>query len=61
MVAVKSELKGAHQKHCLCYAGCVEFKPGTNDNCPIAAAVYVNCVQLNIVTPVWECPRFRVK
>lgn len=57
-VTVQSELKGKHREHCLCFQGCANFKPGSADNCEIAAAVYKNCVQFDIVTPVWECPRF---
>lgn len=57
-VTVRSDLKGRHQEHCLCYAPCEKFKPGQPDNCPIAQAVYENCVKFNIVTPMWECPEF---
>jgi len=56
-VAVQEELKGTHREHCLCY-GCDNFKPGTEENCDIAEAVYENCVDFGIVTPVWECPDF---
>jgi hypothetical protein len=57
-VTVRSDLQGKHRHHCLCFDGCKHFAPGTEQNCEIAAAVYRNCVQFNIVTPVWECPRF---
>jgi len=57
-VSVQSDLKGKHREHCLCFQGCVNFKPGSPDNCKIAAAVFKNCVEFNIVTPVWECPEF---
>lgn len=59
-VAVQPHLKGKHREHCLCY-GCDKFKPdATNgaDQCPIAHAVYLNCVRFGIVSPVWECPDF---
>jgi hypothetical protein len=56
-VSVQTELKGKHRAHCLCY-GCEHFKPG---QCVIAEAVYANCVAHNIVTPVWECPKFEAK
>jgi hypothetical protein len=60
IVNVRSDLKGKHREHCLCY-GCEKFKPdGGADQCPIAAAVYANCVQFGIVSPVWECPDFAV-
>jgi hypothetical protein len=58
-VFVQEHLKGSHREHCLCYS-CAWFKPeGDRKNqCPIADAVYKNCVEHNIVTPVWECPKF---
>jgi len=57
-VYVISELKGQHRKNCLCFNGCLKFKPGEPDNCPIAQAVYENCVKYNITTPMYECPKF---
>lgn len=57
-VSVRSDLKGRHVEHCLCWQGCKHFAPGKPENCEIAQAVYKNCVQFNIVTPMWECPRF---
>lgn len=57
IVAVQTELKGKHREHCLCY-GCDKFKPLREDHCPIADAVFANCVKFNVVTPVWECPDF---
>jgi hypothetical protein len=59
VVSVQSNLKGKHRDHCLCFQGCLHFSPGAENNCEIAAAVYQNCVRFNIVTPVWECPRFQ--
>ena len=56
-VFVKRHLKGRHQEFCLCYC-CGKFKPGMENNCFIAQAVYKNCVVFNIVTPMWECPEF---
>lgn len=55
VVHVDEELKGLHRKHCLCYR-CKEFY--ANPKCPIAHAVYLNCVEYGIVTPVFECPNF---
>lgn len=57
-VYVKTDLRGRHREHCLCHK-CDEFKPGTLFNCPIAQAIYKNCVAFNIVTPMWECPKFK--
>lgn len=59
LVSVQNLLKGRHREHCLCYQGCVHFKPGQPGNCEIAQALYDNCVRFNIVTPVWECPKFQ--
>jgi len=58
-VAVDSSLKGRHREHCLCYV-CDRFKPGAADHCPIAARIYQTCVDLGVVTPVWECPEFAI-
>lgn len=57
-VSVMSHLKGKHREHCLCFQGCSRFKPNTPENCAIAQAIYDNCVRFDIVTPVWECPKF---
>lgn len=57
-VVVDEDLKGKHREHCLCFRGCKNFKPGEDDNCEIAEAVFNNCLAFNIVTPVWECPDF---
>lgn len=55
---VDSALKGKHREHCLCYK-CASFKPQSRDeNCPIANKLYQICVDENIVTPVYECPKF---
>lgn len=54
-VWVRADLKGKHRDYCLCYE-CKKFKPNTSENCPIAQAVYENCVKFGITTPMWECP-----
>ncbi len=54
-VYVFSHLKGMNKKNCMCFS-CETFKPGEEDNCPIAKAVFENCVKHHIVTPVYECP-----
>jgi hypothetical protein len=56
-VSVFSHLKGKHRDHCLCFR-CLHFKPGTEENCLIAKDTYKNCVKHNLVTPVFECPKF---
>lgn len=58
LVLVNEPLKGRHRDLCLCHKKCVHFKPGQEDNCKIAAAVYKNCVDFGITTPMWECPKF---
>lgn len=55
---VRSDLKGQHTGHCLCYAPCVKFKPNQSDNCPRAQATYEHCIKWDCVTPMWECPGF---
>lgn len=58
MVCVFEDLKDRHRKHCLCHS-CRRFRPLNQEvHCPIAKAVYKNCVELDIVTPMWECPVF---
>ena len=57
-VSVDSALKGTHREHCLCWQGCAKFKPGTEENCPIAVDTYRNCMKHALVTPVFECPQF---
>lgn len=56
-VWVRSDLKGKHRDYCLCWK-CDQFHPGQVTNCPIAQILYQNCVTFDIVTPVWECPKF---
>ena len=58
-VRVRSDLKGKHREHCLCYS-CKLFVPEDRvGNCHVANIIYGNCIQHNVVTPVWECPRFK--
>lgn len=58
-VAVFAELRGKHREHCLCHASCDLFKPGTEDNCPIAQRNFELCTRYGVVTPVYECKEFR--
>ena len=58
LVFVRTDLKGRHREHCLCFQ-CRKFIPGDRaQNCPIANEVYANCVKHKLVTPVFECPEF---
>lgn len=61
MVKVDEDLKGKHRDHCLCYRDCLNFKPGTAENCPIAQAIYKNCVDHGVTTPVFECVKYEAK
>lgn len=59
-VAVFKENKGLHRENCLCFQ-CADFHPEPEkmaENCPIARILFGLCVELDIVTPVWECKRF---
>ncbi len=57
-VWVRRVLKGRHREHCLCYS-CDRFKPEDREkNCRVANLLYELCRTLNIVIPVWECPKF---
>jgi outer membrane lipoprotein SlyB len=58
IVSVQSHLIGTHTDHCLCFQGCVHFRPLKGDNCEIAQANYENCVKFGTVQPVYECPKF---
>lgn len=59
-VFVRRALRGDHRKLCLCYS-CAKFveDAAEGEKCPIAAAVYANCVKFDIVSPVLECPEFQ--
>ena len=60
-VSVNPLLKGRHREHCLCYQNCVHFKPGQSDSCEIAEENLALCKKYNLVTPVFECPKFQEK
>lgn len=55
---VRKDLRGLHRDHCLCFS-CRQFHPGSRGNCPIAQTLYQACIDYHVVTPVWECHRFR--
>ena len=56
-VWVRADLRGRHRDHCLCF-DCKRFHPGEAGNCPVAQTIYQNCLNYDLETPVWECPRF---
>ena len=57
-VFVQNHLKGKHREHCLCFS-CDDFHPGTKLNCAIAKTLYQLCIDQGMVTPVYECPKFK--
>ena len=57
-VKVREDLKGKHREYCLCFK-CKKLNiQDRTKNCPIANALYANCVKFNVTTPVWECGEF---
>lgn len=60
VVAVDEGLKGKHREMCLCHRGCVNFKPGTAENCDRAEQNYRACRLNGMVMPVFECPEYLV-
>lgn len=58
-VFVRKDLKGRHRDHCLCFSCEKLGSGGGKSGCEIANHVYANCVKFNLVTPVFECPRFK--
>lgn len=67
IVWVRSDLKGKHREHCLCW-NCKHFAwsnlrtpSSREENCKIANVVYSLCVRENLVLPVWECPDFEME
>lgn len=60
-VKVRSDLKGNHRDHCLCWS-CDKFFPEDREkNCKIASLIFAICVAHNLVLPVWECPLFSIE
>ena len=61
MVWVRASQKGQHWSRCLC-GECAKFTPNDRENnCPIANALYAFDVERDLVTPVWECPKFEAR
>ena len=58
-VYVREDLKGTHWDSCLC-AICEDLNLGSDNKCPIADAIYKNCVEFGVVTPISECPAFKL-
>jgi len=59
LVNVREDLKGKHRDYCLCYM-CGRFFPEEQiKNCRIANLIFSICQGHNVVTPVWECAKFK--
>lgn len=55
------KLIGLHRHHCLCH-GCEHFKPNKpEENCLTAQTLFSINQTFNLVTPVYECPKFEAK
>jgi len=60
-VYADQDLKGKHKEHCLCWR-CELFTPENQEtNCKIANLNFANCVLNDLVLPVYECPKFKVR
>lgn len=57
-LSVQENLDNKHRDYCLCWQGCIHFKPGEKDNCPIAQALFEFDKKYGVTTPVWECETF---
>lgn len=57
-VWVESSLKGKHRDNCLCYSCALLDTENRDNNCKIANILYALCCAEDIVTPVYECPKF---
>ena len=57
-VWVRSDLKGLHRSHCLCFHCKRLDLTNKSNNCRIAAKLYELCCEFNLTTPVFECPAF---
>lgn len=59
-VVVRSDLKGKHGEHCLCYScGLLDIHNDREKNCPTANALFFFNKLAGITTPVWECVNFK--
>jgi hypothetical protein len=58
MVWVRSDLKGKHREHCLCFE-CKRFNAEYPENkCRLADHLYTFCRLTGCVTPMYECQMF---
>jgi hypothetical protein len=56
--SVRKNLKGKHKEYNLCWS-CDYFHPQTKMNCEISQDHYKFCIKNNVVSPVFECPKFK--
>jgi hypothetical protein len=56
-VWVSPEIEKLRHEHCLCW-NCEKLKPGSDENCRIAATLYAVCRLTDVATPVTRCPEF---
>ena len=63
IVWVDLDLVGQHKKFCLCHicSSLVLEQDTTKQNCSIAQELFEINKKYNILTPVWECPKFKFK
>lgn len=55
----RTDLRGTHREHCICYE-CNNFQPDSKtDNCPIAQGLYEYDQRHGVTTPVFECAHFK--
>lgn len=60
IVWVNPTTESLRREECLCL-NCGNFKPGQDDHCRIAKALYRVCVAANIAFAVTRCPDWKPK
>lgn len=59
-VWVNPTTESVRRQECLCL-NCKKMKPGEQDHCHIAAAIYVICKTENVAMAITRCPEFELK
>ncbi|KKL61841.1 hypothetical protein LCGC14_2191260 [marine sediment metagenome] len=54
-------LKGKHRDYCLCFQCARLDINDPKNNCPIASRLFQICIEENLTTPVFECPKYKPK
>jgi hypothetical protein len=57
-VSCFENMKGKHKDFCLCWR-CQFLHPGKDNNCSRAQELFEFDVKNGMVTPVFECPKFK--